>query len=106
MMIQLNGCSVLPGKKDPSVVDSGPVEAHKIAIVNTSDKIVNTVEYKPCGAGNHQYRTLTRMLRPNEKLSITIYSQCVDLMATNAFRNKVANTQNINLQNTRIWTIK
>lgn len=106
MTIQLSGCGVLSEKQDRPAVATHPVEAHKIAIVNKSDKIVNTVEYKPCGADSHQYRTLTRMLRPNEKLAITIYSQCVDLMATNAFRNKLANAENIDLQTTRTWTIK
>ena len=87
------------------MVNAQPVNPHKIAIVNASRNVINTVAYKPCGSSNN-YQTLTNMLHPNEKLSITIYSQCVDLMATNAFRKKLVDAKNVDLKKTKTWTIK
>jgi hypothetical protein len=102
----INACSGLSNQGQAPAVDQQPMVAHKIAIVNASTHVVNTVEYRPCGSTSQQYQTLTRMLRPSEKLSITIYSQCVDLMATNAFKKTLVDNRNIDLSKTRTWTIQ
>ena len=80
--------------------------SHKIAIVNASKNIINTIKYKPCGTQSNRYQYLTGNLRPSEKFTINIYSQCVDLLATNAFKKKLVDVRNVNLTTTKTWTIK
>lgn len=80
--------------------------SHKIAIVNASKNIINTIKYKPCGTQTTRYQYLTGNLRPSEKFTINIYTQCVDLLATNAFKKKLVDIRNVNLTTTKTWTIK
>ncbi len=83
-----------------------PTALHKISIINASSIVVNTIKYKPCGSSDNRYQYLTGNLRPNEKLSINIYSQCVDLIATNAFKKNLVDLKNVDLSKIKTWTIK
>ena len=86
----LGGCSATPENNAVSEIrpQSAMEVSHKIAIVNASDNIINTIKYKPCGSNSSSYQYLTGNLRPAEKFTINIYSQCVDLLATNAFKRR------------------
>ncbi|KPJ96008.1 MAG: hypothetical protein AMJ55_02765 [Gammaproteobacteria bacterium SG8_15] len=86
--------------------DAPTTTSHKIAIVNESGNVINAIKYKPCGASDSRYQYLTGNLRPNEKLSINIYSQCVDLIATNAFKKNLVDVKNVDLKQIKTWTIK
>jgi len=79
---------------------------HEIAIINSSNSIITTIKFKPCGSTNLPYKSLTENLKPSEKLTVNIYSQCVDLLATNAFNKKLVDVKNVNLNTIRTWTIK
>ena len=104
----LSGCSTTSEDKTLTYISlqSDTQISHKIAIVNASENVINTVKYKPCGSRPESYQYLTGNLRPTEKFTINIYSQCVDLLATNAFKKKLVDAQNVNLTTTNIWTIK
>lgn len=80
--------------------------AYKINIVNASNTTINDIKYKPCNTHQTQYLQLTDNLRPMEKFTINIYSQCVDLLATNAFKKKLVDVKNVDLQSTKTWTIR
>jgi hypothetical protein len=79
---------------------------YKIAIVNASNNTINDIKYKPCNSHDTRYQQLTGHLRPKEKFSINIYSQCVDLLATNAFKKKLVDAKNVDLKSVKTWTIK
>ena len=81
-------------------------KAHKISIVNASTKVINTIQYKPCGSLDNQYHYLTGNLKPQETLTMNIYTHCVDLRATNAFKKKLVDVKNVDLKAIRTWTIK
>ena len=80
--------------------------AYKIAIVNASKESINDIKYKPCNTHTQKYLPLTDNLRPQEKFTINIYSQCVDLLATNAFKKKLVSVKNVDLSTIKTWTIK
>jgi len=102
----LSGCALLSGET-PTLTDKNPrPKAHKLIIVNESDKIVSAIQYKPCGSEDTHYKHLTGNLRPNERLTINIYSQCVDMLATNAFKKKLVHMENLNLNQIKTWNIK
>ncbi len=86
--------------------ETSPPVPHKFAIVNASPHVINSIKYKPCGTENNHFQHLTENLRPNQKFSINIYSQCVDLMATNAFKKKLVHVKNVDLDKIKTWTIK
>lgn len=101
-----SGCSSTSEDSSAQHTDLAPPTSHKIAIVNASDNVINSIQYRPCGSGDNHYQYLTGNLRPNEKLSINIYSQCVDLIATNAFKKNLVDVKNVDLSKTKTWTIK
>lgn len=79
---------------------------YKIAIINASQDMINAIKYKPCNSHNEPYQYLTGNLRPAEKFTINIYSRCVDLLATNAFKKKLVDVKNVDLKSVKTWTIK
>ena len=79
---------------------------YKIAIINASQDMINSIKYKPCNSHNEPYQYLTGNLRPAEKFTINIYSRCVDLLATNAFKKKLVDVKNVDLKSVKTWTIK
>jgi len=102
----LFGCSSTGENKATNAINTQPAVSHKIAIVNASSNVINSIQYRPCGSNDNQYQYLTGNLRPNEKLSINIYSQCVDLIATNAFKKNLVDVKNVDLSKIKTWTIK
>lgn len=93
-----------PQKDDNSGLDLA--KAYKIAIVNASGETINAIKYKPCKSTTTQYQYLTGNLHPAEKFTINIYSRCVDLLATNAFKKKLVDVKNVDLKSIKTWTIK
>lgn len=81
-------------------------QVHKISIVNASNKVINTIQYKPCGTQDNKYHYLTGNIKPQEKLTMNIYTHCVDLRAMNAFKKKLVDVKNVDLKAIRTWTIK
>ena len=79
---------------------------YKISIVNASEEPINDIKYKPCNSRTLKYQQITGILKPQERFTINIYSQCVDLLATNAFKKKLVNVKNVDLKNIKTWTIK
>jgi len=102
----LAACTTNPEVAVPHASKAQSSMPHKIAIVNASPNVINSIKYKPCGSQDNRYHYLTGNLRPNEKFSINIYSQCVDLLATNAFKKKLVDIKNIDLKKIKTWTIK
>ncbi len=106
IVVLLIGCSSTVESTATQAVNIQSANPHKIAIVNASSNVVNTIKYKPCGSNNNSYQHLTGNLRPNERISINIYSQCVDLLATNAFKKNLVDVKNVDLSKIKTWTIK
>lgn len=102
----LIACGSTPETDNAQNIDVQPSTPHKIAIVNASPNVINSIKYKPCGSQDNRYKYLTGNLRPNEKFSINIYSQCVDLIATNAFKKNLVDVKNVDLNKIKTWTIK
>ena len=103
----LTGCAST-GDSDNTVV-FGKIKVpspYKIAIVNASKNTINDIKYKPCNSNTIQYQHLTGHLRPMEKFTVNIYSQCVDFIATNAFKKKLVDVKNVDLNSIKTWTIK
>lgn len=101
-----SACSSTSETDTTQTTDAQTTTSHKIAIVNASGNVINAIKYRPCGTGDGRYQYLTGNLRPNEKLSINIYSQCVDLIATNAFKKNLVDVKNVDLNKIKTWTIK
>ena len=79
---------------------------YKISIVNASEEPINDIKYKACNSRTLKYQQITGILKPQERFTINIYSQCVDLLATNAFKKKLVNVKNVDLKSIKTWTIK
>ena len=103
----LYGCS--SNESRDNMVDSEKINqsaAYKINIINASNTIINDIRFKPCNSQTAQYLQLTDNLRPMEKFTINIYAQCVDLQARNAFKKKLVDVKNVDLQSVQTWTIR
>jgi len=108
VLVSLSACGTVSESEifaKSRIPDNGPAP-HTIAIVNTSSAIITSIQYRPCGSHSNPYQHITQNLRPTEKLTVNIYSQCVDLLATNAFKKKLVDVQNVNLDKVKTWTIK
>lgn len=103
--LHVSGCSTTSNNSS-SNSNTNWSRVHKISIVNSSKKFINSVHYKPCGADDNQYSYLVGNIKPREKLTINIHTQCIDLMATNAFKKKLVGVENVDLNAVRTWTIK
>lgn len=104
-----SGCATNETIDDTNTIVFGEINkpsAYKINIVNASNNTINDIKYKPCNSHETQYLQLADNLRPMEKFSINIYSQCVDLLATNAFKKKLVDVKNVDLESTKTWTIR
>jgi hypothetical protein len=106
MAVIASACSNTTESSMSQTTDVPTTSSHKIAIVNESGNVINAIKYRPCGASDGRYQYLTGNLRPNEKLSVNIYSQCVDLIATNAFKKNLVDVKNVDLKQIKTWTIK
>ena len=106
MTLIASACSSTTESNTSQTIDVPTTSSHKIAIVNASGNVINAIKYRPCGASDGRYQYLTGNLRPNEKLSVNIYSQCVDLIATNAFKKNLVDVKNVDLKQIKTWTIK
>ena len=106
MTIVASACSGTTESNISQTIDVPTTSSHKIAIVNESGNVINAIKYRPCGASDGRYQYLTGNLRPNEKLSVNIYSQCIDLIATNAFKKNLVDVKNVDLKQIKTWTIK
>lgn len=103
----LYGCSSFDTKNNAeNSAKSEQPAAYKIKIINASNSTINEIRYKPCNSNATQYQHLTNNLRPMEKFTINIYSQCIDLVARNAFKKKLVDMKNVDLQSMKIWTIR
>jgi len=105
-LMLLSGCSLLTGNNNTSIDNNQTQKARKLVIINQSDNVVSAIQYKPCGSQDAQYQHLTGNLRPNERLTINIYTQCADFLATNAFKKKLSQMENVNLDKLKTWNIK
>jgi len=104
----LTGCSTMSESElfaHMKLNENSP-RPHSIVIINTSNSVITTIKYRPCKTNKRSYQSLTENLKPSEKLTVNIYSQCVDLLATNAFNKKLVDVKNVNLNNIKTWTIK
>ena len=107
LLLVLTGCAATRDVEDTVVFDKINVPSpYKIAIFNASGSTINDIKYKPCKSHDTRYQLLTGHLRPEEKFTINLYSQCVDLLATNAFKKKLVDAKNIDLNSIKTWTIK
>lgn len=106
MAVIASACSNTTESIISQTTDVPTTSSHKIAIVNESGNVINAIKYRPCGASDGRYQYLTGNLRPNEKLSVNIYSQCIDLIATNAFKKNLVDVKNVDLKQIKTWTIK
>ena len=103
----LTGCASTSDTEDTVVFDKiKALSPYRIAIVNASGSTINDIQYKPCNSHESRYQMLTGHMRPEEKFTINIYSQCVDLLATNAFKKKLVDVKNVDLKSIKTWTIK
>ncbi len=107
LLFALTGCASTSDSDNTAVSDKIKVPSpYKIAIVNASKDTINNIKYKPCNSHTTQYQYLTGHLRPMEKFTVNIYSQCVDFIATNAFKKKLVDVKNVDLNSIKTWTIK
>lgn len=107
LLLLLAGCASTSETEDTVVFEKIKAPSpYKIAIVNASGSTINDIQYKPCNSHETRYQLLTGHLRPEEKFTINIYSQCVDLLATNAFKKKLVDVKNVDLKSIKTWTIK
>lgn len=107
LLLTLTGCASTSDSDNTAVFDKIKVPSpYKIAIVNASKDTINNIKYKPCNSHTTQYQYLTGHLRPMEKFTVNIYSQCVDFIATNAFKKKLVDVKNVDLNAIKTWTIK
>lgn len=104
--LSLFGCATQLASEQQGTTKQPRPSPYKIAIINASNQPINTIKFKPCRSNSIKYRQLTGNLRPMEKFTVNIYSQCVDLLATNAFKKKLANIKNVDLSAVKSWTIK
>jgi len=99
-------CSTVPEREDIVVFDKIKVSSpYKLAIVNSTSGTINDIKYKPCNSHAAHYQYIAGNLRPSEKFTINIYSQCVDLIATDAFKKKLVDLKNVDLKSRKTWNI-
>lgn len=99
--LSLSHCA---SNKDNEFTDPGEnPDPYQMRIINKSDAFVDAVRLKPCGAPAKYYTTVTSGVKPAEKVTLNVYSVCIDLVAEDGFRQTVYEQKNIKMtQNTTL----
>jgi hypothetical protein len=100
-LLLINNCSSNKnGLKPP------PEHPIQLRVVNESATVIDVIQAKPCGAKARQYKPQINTIKPQERIMLQIYEECVDLVALDAFGNVMDELAGLRLNSNITWKIK
>lgn len=87
----------------PPKLSKNPIQ---LRVHNVSNNIIDSIEAKPCGYSSKQYKTQMTGIKPQQKIMLEIYQQCVDLVALDGFGTVLDELTHLRLNSNTIWTIR
>ncbi|MGD8593723.1 MAG: hypothetical protein PVF82_12855 [Gammaproteobacteria bacterium] len=97
----INNCSpVKPALKPPP---ENPIE---LRVENHSSAVIDVIQSKPCGANDDQYKPQMNAIKPEERIMLHIYEECVDLVALDGFGNVMDELVGLRLNSNITWKIR
>ena len=94
------GCSSEPvGLKPP------PENPIQLKVENNSADVIDVIQAKPCGSGDENYKTQIHGVKPQERITLQIYEECVDLVALDGFGNVMDSLVGLRLNSYITWKI-
>jgi hypothetical protein len=101
LLLLLSACASEPvGLKPP------PEDPIKLRVINQSDTVIDVIDAKPCGADDSQYKTQMESIKPNQRIMLHIYQECVDLVALDAFGSALDELPGLRLNSNITWKIQ
>ena len=101
IVLTLTACSTQTSK--PFAPPSKPIQ---LRVHNDSEKIIDSIDAKPCGSTNKEYKTQMTGIKPQQKIMLEIYMHCVDLVALDGFGTVLNELQSLRLNSNITWSIR
>lgn len=113
LAFSLSHCASYPTVSNEQSQVKAEVEAplavsatNKMHIVNHTDRLLDNIRFKPCGAPVKSYTTLKSSLRPQEKVMLSVHEVCIDVIIEDTFQKAVFEQSDINVTHPLTLDIK
>ena len=97
----INNCT--PEKPALKPPPENPIE---LRVENHSSTVIDVIQAKPCGAGDDQYKPQMNAIKPQERIMLHIFEECVDLVALDSFGNVMDELVGLRLNSNITWKIQ
>jgi hypothetical protein len=101
----LCACSSTPAPGLPDARELASQHPHQLQVVNDSKEVINAIKYKPCGANDTGFMTLTENLMPQQRVQFALFDTCIDLQAVNTFDQTLSEAKNMVLSRNAVWEL-
>ncbi|MCG6969179.1 MAG: hypothetical protein LJE85_05345 [Gammaproteobacteria bacterium] len=97
----LNNCS-----SEKAALKPPPENPIELRVENHAAAVIDVIEAKPCGSDDKQYRPQMEAIKPNQRIMLHIYQDCVDLVARDGFGNVMDELVGLRMNSNITWKIK
>lgn len=101
LALLINNCS-----SEKSALKPPPENPIELRVENHSSSVIDVIQAKPCGANDDQYKTQMNAIKPEERIMLHIYEDCVDLVALDGFGNVMDELAGLRLNSNITWKIQ
>ena len=101
LLFLINNCS-----SEKAVLKPPPENPIELRVENHAAAVIDVIEAKPCGSDDKQYRPQMEAIKPNQRIMLHIYQDCVDLVARDGFGNVMDELVGLRMNSNITWKIK
>lgn len=100
-LLLITNCS-----SDKAVLKPPPETPIQLRVENNSAGVIDVINSKPCGASEEHYKPQMNTIKPNDRIMLHIYEECVDLEALDGFGNVLDELVGLRLNSNITWKIR
>ncbi|WP_455211880.1 hypothetical protein [Kaarinaea lacus] len=97
----INNCSTEKAALKPP--PDNPIE---LRVENHASSVIDVIQAKPCGMDDKEYKPQMNGIKPQERIMLHIYEECVDLVALDSFGNVMDELVGLRLNTNITWKIQ
>lgn len=91
---------------DKETLKPPPENPIQLRVENKSASVIDVINAKPCGASDEHYKPQMNAIKPNDRILLQIYEECVDLVALDGFGNVLDELVGLRLNSNITWKIR